>query len=389
MSDRSLPRVRPVFLRWSLLLAILLLPFLVHSVWTYVEVRRLKNRMEAIRAKGEPASVAEIFPHRTLTGDAADADRYYRAAAALATHVPGEFQRNALHQALDRGERPPELIGRARGAVKDRSEGLLLLDRATELNFEGFQPGTSYSYRKAQLLDLARLAGMRALLQALDQDGDAAGRSLYAAARLHSIIEPFGDPPSPGWREFTSDLGFVVSGVRVPTSGLLALAGALADADNDRRLDQQLIRWRATLLDSAFPPPGMRGGVPWTPLVRPWALHRLTAQVDATTTAIGRPEEAWHPFGPRGLSAIRHTLALVRSARIVIAVERYRRSNDERLPARIEHLIPSYLQAAPVDPFSKKPLHLTIDASGYAAYSVADDGRDDGGREIGIRVRNR
>jgi hypothetical protein len=319
-----------------------------------------------------------------VTGAAADADRYYRAAAALATYVPGEFQPSDLYQALARGDPPPDVVGRARQTLNDRSEALRLLDRATDLRFEGFQPGTSYNYRTAQLLDLARLAGMRALLQALDGDGDAASRSLYAAARLHSIVEPFGDPPSPGWPEFTADVGYVLSRVRVPTLGLLSIAGALSDADHEKRLDQQLIRWRATLLDSAFPPPETTSGVPWSPLLRPWALHRLTAQVDATTEAVGRPGEAWHPLGPPGLSAIRHTLALIRSTRIAIAVERYRRTNDERLPARLEDLVPSYLPAAPVDPFSNKPLQLSIDTSGYAAYSVADDGRD-----IGIRVRNR
>jgi hypothetical protein len=68
-----------------------------------------------------------------------------------------------------------------------------------------------------------------------------------------------------------------------------------------------------------------------------------------------------------------------RRREIVIAVERYRRDHGDRLPDDLQALVPVYLPAAPLDPFSGKEMRFTKDAGGYVAYSVGSNRRDDGG----------
>ena len=45
-------RVRPAFMRGSAIAVALLLPILVHSVWGYIETRRLNRAIQSIQAKG-------------------------------------------------------------------------------------------------------------------------------------------------------------------------------------------------------------------------------------------------------------------------------------------------------------------------------------------------
>jgi hypothetical protein len=67
------------------------------------------------------------------------------------------------------------------------------------------------------------------------------------------------------------------------------------------------------------------------------------------------------------------------AARVMIALERYRRANNI-YPAALAELIPTYLPAVPSDPFDGKPLkYVRTVKGGYRAYSVGLNGIDDGG----------
>lgn len=67
------------------------------------------------------------------------------------------------------------------------------------------------------------------------------------------------------------------------------------------------------------------------------------------------------------------------AARVLLALERYRRANQS-YPAALAELVPTYLPAVPMDPFDGKPLkYLRSPAGGYRAYSVWTNGIDDGG----------
>ena len=51
----------------------------------------------------------------------------------------------------------------------------------------------------------------------------------------------------------------------------------------------------------------------------------------------------------------------------------------------LEDLVPPYLQAMPIDPFSGKPLRYTTRDGGYSVSSV--DSNRAGGRDLGLRIR--
>jgi hypothetical protein len=73
--------------------------------------------------------------------------------------------------------------------------------------------------------------------------------------------------------------------------------------------------------------------------------------------------------------------AALRAAQAALGVERYRLANHNQLPNSLQDLVPSFLDAEPIDPFDGKPLRFKKLAKGYVIYSVGPDGIDDGGKE--------
>lgn len=61
-----------------------------------------------------------------------------------------------------------------------------------------------------------------------------------------------------------------------------------------------------------------------------------------------------------------------------LAVEKYR-ARTGKLPARLDELAPSYLDAIPKDPFDGKPLRMAVSQGGILLYSIGPDLKDEGG----------
>ena len=66
------------------------------------------------------------------------------------------------------------------------------------------------------------------------------------------------------------------------------------------------------------------------------------------------------------------------SADAALAAELYRRKNG-KWPAKLADLVPEFLPAVPVDPFTNQPLLMKGTPEGFKVYSVGQDGKDDGG----------
>ena len=192
MSDRNADRfaVRPKFLGW--LTFAIALPVLAHAAWDYIESRRLRARVDAISAKGEPTSIGQVRPYRNLTDTERKAAGLYRAAAALASDwnrtayvwlAPPNNILNAPPQDWSPAQRE-----RANRLLSENSEALALVDRATAIEFSGFDPGTDYSYRFADLLQLEQLASLRTRALAVDQS-DSAATAFYVQLRLRQAID--------------------------------------------------------------------------------------------------------------------------------------------------------------------------------------------------------
>jgi hypothetical protein len=73
------------------------------------------------------------------------------------------------------------------------------------------------------------------------------------------------------------------------------------------------------------------------------------------------------------------SVARIRMARTVLAVERYRSKHDGAVPASLTDLSAELSGGVPQDPFDGQPLrYKKLPGRGYAVYSVGRDRNDDG-----------
>jgi hypothetical protein len=71
--------------------------------------------------------------------------------------------------------------------------------------------------------------------------------------------------------------------------------------------------------------------------------------------------------------------ALSRLLMTDLAIQSFQREHDSN-PRELGELVPRYLEAMPIDPFSGQPLVYRLTEDGFVLYSVGKDGKDDGGR---------
>ena len=74
-----------------------------------------------------------------------------------------------------------------------------------------------------------------------------------------------------------------------------------------------------------------------------------------------------------------HHQARLRLLVCELALHCYRLDHD-RLPDKLADLVPKYLYAVRIDPYSQKPIVFRPDSTGPILYSVGPNGRDDGGK---------
>jgi len=271
-------RVRPRFIV-ALLVA---LTFLGHSMWDYVEARRLRARIEAIKSRGEPVGASRPVQ---LSSAAADADRFYRAASVLASGFDlGDLQRgHQLSLAVRNNDWTPDVREAVRTRLAPYDEAFALASRAAELPFEGFAPGTTSNYLVGHLWSLARICALRATLRALDGDSDGAYDALYVAVRAERTLD----------RPFPLDgLKIVVERSQPSPMARARVRRALGELSVDDLLKQQFIRMRSAWLNG-YDQNITRNLSATSWLVRPWAAHHLTGMLDMFAMfidAAGKPE---------------------------------------------------------------------------------------------------
>ena len=89
-------------------------------------------------------------------------------------------------------------------------------------------------------------------------------------------------------------------------------------------------------------------------------------------------------FAVLALAPAGRDLAARRVSIATLAVERYRRAHHGAPPASLDALVPAFLPAVPIDPFSGELLAYRVTAAGYRLYSVDTDASDDGGALYGV-----
>jgi hypothetical protein len=278
---------RPVFVKWSLAVFVILLPFLGYSIWDLVEATRLQSR---VQSGIQPA-------HQFPRGQAAAADRYYNAAAALASYeLTGTKEVwNRIGKAMREGvELTPEMMSAARRRLDLNRDALEFVDRAAALPF-GESGYVRYTGRAGQLMLLSLLCELRAMVRAMDGDANGAVASLNSEARLGRAMRDARDSPlsfasGPAFNNLTT----VLKLAKPSASSLEPLAAGLADLDHDG-MKEELTRFRVAVLNdfSGWRPPSLM----------PEALgtHLTVRSIDKFTELIAASERPW----PARIDALR------------------------------------------------------------------------------------
>jgi len=254
-------------------------------------------------------------------------------------------------------------------------------------------------------MNMSRLCGWRALVRAADGDGVGAVDSLVTRARLRVAIDRDGGR----WGQFPlSDLQLVLRRTRAPKEALRRLSQALVYADSEEdALKRALMQLRASyFLNNPDINPLKRSNRrdALDVVRRSWVTAKLNTALDTMAALIAAAEGPWPQQLDRVASAvpssvastkmvgiswselatsdanrIAQSLATIRVERAAAAAEAYRRDHSEEAPASIDDLVPNYLEKAPLDPYSGRPLLIKRDDDGYSVYSIGADRTDNGG----------
>ncbi len=76
-----------------------------------------------------------------------------------------------------------------------------------------------------------------------------------------------------------------------------------------------------------------------------------------------------------------HSVAALRLAATELAVRGYEAKNGKP-PKELAELVPAWLPAVPLDPFSNRPLVYRVTTNTFLLYGVGPDGKDDGGKPL-------
>jgi hypothetical protein len=418
----SRTRVRPRLRRFAIIAFAILLPVAGHRLWDYIEMRRLVREVDAIIARGEPVTESD-----RRAGDPGRAGAYYLAAALLlpADDVPRARETRPsvvlapLYDWLAGVGPPPvrrDIVGRLQPAVDESQDALALADKASALPFEGFLPGSDFSYRAARVGALAHLIGVRSVVAALSGQSERAVDSAIGAIRAGRALR------AAGWRATRNPEIPAILSLSAPSAeALRRLQEALEEEDVPERGLDMLVAERARYLETNWR--RYYGSNPATPrhytlpmrslpetLLRPWLTHRLigTLRLWAELIEVARvpwPEKArasaeilrkYPP--PARMDALRpwpspatvllplfrqaispDTLVADRCTRVAVSVERFRRDHAGALPATLQDLVPTYLASVPLDPLSGAPLLYRTNPEAYTIYSIGTNQQDDGG----------
>ena len=405
----------------------MLTPIALHTAWDHYEARRLANLVADIRSRHEPVSTpGGGISARALSSE--NATRYYEAAAVLVEPDPGLYGPTGLVRRMESAATADRarLLEELRAWLERNREAETLLARATALPFEGYLPGTEYSYRVDRLLKLANVAGLRTFERLEAHDGEAAADSVVRQLRIGRPLSARGTTTL-FVLSFTQILARSLTSIgetieAEPTGAALErIQEAIHELDSDSAIEQSMMGERAFALGTYWNDPihwyarQREGGGLERYLVRPLMTRRLIKSVEIMNGLIATARRPWPdrlevnvPPAPTGLdrrswssvfasgryveyslresyrrsaSAVANSLALGRSADAAIGVSRYQRATGS-LPDSLNELVPAYLAAVPIDPFTGREVRYSKSSDRFVVYSVGPDRKDGRGTEV-------
>lgn len=422
----------------TIIVALFALPIVVWLLWGWIEAARLDRALDALEARNQPLDIAD-FDVKPATREQREASHLYAQAGKLVDDRPIATEKaaalsKAIEAACSQDVEPAIRSEHARVLLQfeDSYQPVFdLLERASQLDATGWDDGDRPERRSMQEMrpiTLARVNVVRIARLACAGDGDAAARALLASLRLRRVW--IGALIGPIALQTAHSLQSLLT-FNTPSSNLLEeLQREYIVAADEKRFQDRMARERAMWLSYVMP--GAFSDAPlgydtrrMTPLeavatraVRPLRDHRLVEELNEFDAALAIAKQPWpgkldaiaefgkthqsqrsqsmrrglletlsRPLGAHMASnaltgyigGMTEILARNRAGATAIAVARYRRDHAERCPETSQQLIPQYLPASLMDPYSGGELKYRCDARGYFVYSVGANRKDDGG----------
>jgi hypothetical protein len=432
-TEPASPRRRlPLPYLLSALAAVVILPILIWLVWGWLEAAQLDRALDALEARHEPLDI-DAFNVKPTTPEQREASHLYAQARKLTADLPitGE-------QVVYLGKVIEELCSDGGGAGKadilrafeQRYTAVLdLLDRAGHLDVAGWDDGDRPrrgSLDEVQSITAARANVVRIARRACTGETDAAAAALFSSLRLRRMqyFEPVFTPTA-------HSLEAVLSWGNVSPAWLEKLQREFGSLSDDRAVEKWMLRQRAYWLSFTMPgvfseEPAGFGPRRMTPieaiarrLLRPLRDHRVVAELSEFDGALEVAKRPWpqtiddaasfvsshrasHSSSmPRGLiesltrplgahvasgvmtgyfEALAESLARSRASIGAVAAARYQHDHNGESPATLQQLVPAYLPALLIDPYTGTELRYWRDCGGFKVYSVGINRKDDGGK---------
>jgi hypothetical protein len=389
-----------------------------YVTWDRIEAYRLNAAIKRIAARGEPIDLSSR--QTPSTAQEQEAAQLYADAASRAREMvqqDGRLTRIDVDGVVGRVD-----VGEIESTFRKDSPPLQLLDRATPLPFAGFGGAIEddQSFSVQWLEALSALACLRADLLAYRGDGDAAAASLVAAARVQRTLSD-GFQKSLAASRQVGSLRILLRHAAPSAEALERLQAAFAEMPDEDLIEHDMLLRRATMIDAReewLSPLGLSAAA--AVAVHPFLVRRLRVQIDEFPEALAASRAPWpdkigvmnamafaEPYkrrtplaevvsGPIPNVAAMSAPVYPAAARLVVrrvavtalAIERYRRAHDGAPPSDLGALVPGFMPAVPIDPFSGQPIVYKPSTADYLLYSVDTNRKDDGGQIYGIGSLN-
>ncbi len=429
--------VRRRIRRW-VLVGILLLLLVGFAGFRMTLQRMYHDRLEAIRAGGEPATFADI--EKTLRDLPPEQNAAFLIEEASRHYDNWHWTRKVINVPICNGGLQPgrdeplaaEVKADAAAYLNDNAQALKFLHQAAAIGQAVFARDLTFNASLPHLSPIRRgseLLNLEGVLAAENGEDATAAQCFADALRLANQLreEPFlishivrikGDETTLyGIERAVNRTGF--TGIQ-----LVALTKAINEADDADAFYRAILSERCCMTDvasrpvsSLMGPAGFDRQTLWSTFYFLSGLHsvdriclldRMTELVGAARLPTHRRMAAVSAWQSKAENVPRHRILLhvflsavdrscitdlnhvaqVRAARAGLAVERYRLAHG-RYPETLDALVPEFLDAVPEDPFDGKPLRYQARANGFVVYSVGHDLADNGGRERDVAGASR
>lgn len=423
--------------RFAILACLLLLPMFAFAVWDYVAARRLSSSIEEIRSRGE-LPLGDVGRNSPESDEQKEASRLYVAAGVLVRDV--WMKQSKQIDAAIRGIASQDGHSAARDSRLGELARLEeqyptffeFLDRAATMDARGLAYGDepNHSLIDRSYADMNAVRILRLAVLGRSTEAARAIESTLAVGRVSTHLMKVGmnpnrelellltfAPPAPAdlerlqkayadfridddvpravkverarfismvWPAAASTPAFVPR-VRAAGSNQSHLLALLQQPINSARVRQALMMFDLADEPARQPwPAKIDAGVAFTErypdarvtgtldgglkryvsdlMPSAWPVHRFAVGALGTATRTAARDITWKGLGMTAL-----------------AIERFRRDRASTAPSSLAELVPRYLIANTIDPYSGEQFRYVKKANTYVLYSIGANRIDDGG----------